>query len=75
MAQAAETILRGAPDRHCGKKLQFEVLQTSAGYYIGTFCHKCHSPYSRETDYFKLRSEAEQALRMWHEMRVMPRRR
>lgn len=53
-----ETILNGASPVCCGKKLEFKVLQSAAGYYIGTFCPNC-GPYSRETDYYKDRKLAE----------------
>ena len=53
-----ETILSGAestcPD--CGVKLVLKVLHTCA-YYIGTECN-C-GPYSRESDYYKTREEAQ----------------
>ena len=47
-----ETILSGAPDTcpECGSKLVFEILQSAAGYYIGTMC-EC-GPYSRESGYY-----------------------
>jgi hypothetical protein len=47
-----ETILTGAdnPCPDCGKLVEFEVLQSPAGYYVGTQCD-C-GPYSRESIYF-----------------------
>ena len=57
-----ETILSGAkatcPDCLVTPKLQ--VYETNA-FYVGTWCN-C-GPYSRETDYFGTREEAEEALR------------
>lgn len=47
-----ETVLTGAR-RHCsacGVTMDFEVLRSAAGYYIGTRCD-C-GPNSRETSYF-----------------------
>lgn len=57
-----ETILSGADSTcsDCGVTPKFEVLQSPAGYYIGTQC-KC-GPYSRESDYYKKRGDAEAAL-------------
>ncbi len=56
-----ETIGSGAPDvcPDCKVELKLQVLHT-CGYYVGTQCN-C-GPYSRETDYFKTRKEAEDAL-------------
>jgi hypothetical protein len=54
-----ETILSGAspvcPD--CQKKLEFQVLKSAAGYYIGTAC--CCGPYTRETEYYPYVRSAE----------------
>ena len=53
-----ETIHSGV-DPHCPdcqKKLFNEVLQSAAGYYIGTQC--CCGPYSRESHYYKTHLEA-----------------
>ena len=58
-----ETILTGAPStcRHCHKKLVFEVLESAAGFYIGTACD-C-GPYTRESEeYYRTYEEAEAAL-------------
>ena len=56
------TIASGAspvcPD--CGLRLNLEVLQSAAGFYIGTRCD-C-GPYSRESGYFKSRDLAAHAL-------------
>ena len=61
MVLPKETISRGAPSTcpDCGVKLELQVMRTCA-YYIGTQC-EC-GPYSRETDYFTTRAEAEHAL-------------
>lgn len=64
MALPGETILLGAPDQCCGEKLDFQVLRSNAGYYIGTFCPNC-GPYSRESDYFRTGEEAQAALQQW----------
>lgn len=47
----------------CGRPdLQVQVLQSAAGFYIGTFSEE--GPFSRESfEYFKTRDEAEAALR------------
>jgi hypothetical protein len=57
-----ETILSGAPETcpDCGVfVLPFEVLESGAGFYIGTMCND--GPYSRESGYFPTREEAETA--------------
>lgn len=46
-----ETILSGADAECCGVQLQFRVLCSGAGFYIGTQCATC-GPYSRESHYF-----------------------
>ena len=56
-----ETILSGANPICCGVELEFEVLSSAAGYYIGTRCPKC-GPYSRETGYFRNWEKANHAL-------------
>ena len=60
--QPDETIASGTspacPD--CGIRLSLEVLQSAAGFYIGTRCD-C-GPYSRESGYFKSRTLASAAL-------------
>jgi len=45
----------------CGQKLELKVCSTPAGYYLGYECEQC-GPWSRETDYFRTRAEAELAL-------------
>lgn len=45
----------------CGKLLHIEVLRSAAGYYIGFFCPN-DGPYSRESEYFGTRKEAQEAL-------------
>lgn len=42
----------------CGTELNVRVLSSSAGYYIGFFCPQC-GPYSRESNYYKTREQAE----------------
>lgn len=61
MAFVGETIASGAPERcpDCDVTPKLQVLHTCA-YYIGTHCN-C-GPYSRESDYFKTREEAQRAL-------------
>lgn len=56
-----ETIGNGASKvcEDCGVRLVPKILQTCA-YYIGTRCD-C-GPYSRESEYFKTRKEAEAVL-------------
>lgn len=61
MTLPGETISTGASDICCGAKLELEVLQSAAGWYIGTMCDKC-GPYSRESvEYYGDRETAE-----WH---------
>jgi len=57
-----ETIASGAADccPDCRVKLELQVLQSNAGYYIGTFCD-C-GPYSRESGYYSSRETAQTAL-------------
>ena len=64
-----ETIASGASDTCTGDddsphppfKLELEVLNNGAEYYIGTFCDYC-GPYSRESGYYLTRGEAENDL-------------
>lgn len=59
-----ETILSGAPTTcpDCGEfVLPFKVLQSAAGWYIGTECND--GPYSRESGYFPTREAAQTALK------------
>ena len=50
----------------CGYQLKLEVLQSNAGYYIGTFCYdnsEDYGPCSRESEeYFGSKNEAQYAL-------------
>ena len=46
----------------CGYIMNLSVLKTPAGYYLGFFCENC-GPYSRETEYYKDREEAENDLK------------
>lgn len=57
------SIATGAPDTcpDCGTKLELNVHESRAGFYLGTWC-RC-GPYSRETDYYRTREDAEQALK------------
>ena len=48
----------------CGKELKLMIL-TTCGPYLGFFCPKC-GPFSRETEYFPKREDAEKALKDWH---------
>ena len=61
MVAPNETIGTGAPKKceDCGTTLVPRVMFTCA-YYIGTTC-QC-GPYSRESEYFKTREQADQAL-------------
>lgn len=64
MTLKGETIATGAPSTcsDCNVILENEVLQSAAGFYIGTFCN-C-GPYSRESGYFATREDAEKALEL-----------
>ena len=58
-----ETILSGASETcpSCGMfVLPFKILQSAAGWYIGTMC--AEGPYSRESGYFPTEDEATNAL-------------
>ncbi len=63
-----ETIRSGADSVcDCGTEFKFEVLQSGAGYYVGTTCHNsecehCGEPNSRESGYYRTRQEAEKAM-------------
>lgn len=63
MVMPGETIGTGAPRScpECGLTPPLEVHRSPAGYYIGTYC-EC-GPYSRESDYYKTRKDAEDALK------------
>lgn len=65
MTLPGETILTGAPTTcpDCGVTLEFQVCNSAAGYYIGTFCN-C-GPYTRESGYFPSWELANAALEMW----------
>lgn len=60
-----ETIATGAPAvcPDCGTRVEYEVLMSAAGYYVGTMC-KCQggSPYTRDSGYYKTRAQARDAL-------------
>lgn len=45
----------------CGDEMPFEVQRSAAGYYLGFWCKFC-GPYSRESDYFDRRADAQKAL-------------
>jgi hypothetical protein len=54
----------GEPDDmppHPRQDLELEVLFSAAGFYIGSQCPFC-GPFTRDSDYFASRSEAEVAL-------------
>jgi len=57
-----ETILSGAPASH----YTFEVLQSPAGWYIGTRDEQ--GPYSRESVYFPSEKVAREELQSWEEL-------
>ena len=62
MAVPGETLATGASPvcPHCGTVVRLEVLQSAAGYYIGTQC-RC-GPYTRESGYYVSYEEARVAL-------------
>lgn len=47
-------------------KMELDVQQSAAGYYLGTWCDFC-GPYGRESGYFATHEEAEKALAEWKE--------
>ena len=57
-----ETVLSEAAPNcpECHRHLDFQVCQSAAGYYIGTWCSTC-GPCSRETDYYPTREAADKA--------------
>lgn len=62
MTLPGETIGSGGPNvcEDCKTHVKPEVLQSAAGYYIGTWC-KC-GPYSRESGYYDTKAMAQVAL-------------
>jgi len=46
----------------CQTQLPLKILQSAAGYYLGYFCPEC-GPYGRISDYYTLRSFAEEGLK------------
>lgn len=46
----------------CGRRLELQVLCSSAGYYLGYECDRC-GPHSRETYYFQTRAAAKTELK------------
>ena len=64
MTLPRETLATGAPDTcsDCKKKMSLEVLCSAAGFYVGTHCN-C-GPYTRESGYYRTRTQAEKALNL-----------
>lgn len=62
MTLPGETIAQGAPPRCdvCQKMPRLAVQHSMAGFYVGTWCD-C-GPYSRESDYYPTREDAQTAL-------------
>lgn len=46
----------------CGERMKIDVHKSNAGYYIGYWCKNC-GPYSRESEYFREKSTAEDELK------------
>ena len=67
-----ETILSGAPDKcpDCGADLEFEVLCSAAGHYVGTQC--CYGPVTRESNYYENGQNAHRALIVYMETGKLP---
>jgi hypothetical protein len=57
----------------CSKPLDLEVLQSAAGFYIGTQCDE-HGPNSRESHYFGSEEAASDALLQWREGNLVGKR-
>ena len=59
MVMQGETLATGAPDfcKSCQKFVSLSVMQSGAGWYIGSFCD-C-GPYSRESGYYATKREAD----------------
>jgi hypothetical protein len=68
-----ETVLSGGRKTcyECDKTLEFRVLKSSAGHYVGTQCEH-HGPHTRETNYFKTKDQAQHALEIYKEIGVLP---
>lgn len=62
MVMNGETIRNGAPSvcPECATELALEVHLSGGGYYVGTWC-QC-GPYSRESEYYSTREQAQSAL-------------
>ena len=60
-----ETILSGAPTHCdvCGSQYDFRVMQSQAGFYIGTAC--CSGANTRESRYWDTEEETQIALVAW----------
>lgn len=65
MVLPGETIQTGGPDKcDCGTELEIRILRSNAGFYIGTQCDQVCGPWSRESDYYDTREEAEKNLKL-----------
>ena len=53
--------LSGAACDSCQRKLELQVCESAAGFYLGYVCPSC-GPWSRETGYYGNREEAEAEL-------------
>lgn len=60
----AEEIKHHEKCTGCGRPMELEVLQSGAGWYLGTQCPNC-GPHTRESHYFPSDLEAQSALRDW----------
>lgn len=62
MTLQGETLATGAPTvcPDCGDTVTAKVYASAAGYYVGTWC-QC-GPYTRESGYYRHRSDAERDL-------------
>jgi len=55
----------------CKKRLDLEVLESAAGYYLGYCCDQC-GPYSRETGYYIYEEEAQADLDAYQKFHLTP---
>ncbi len=62
MVLKGETIGSGASGVCCGNAVELGVMQSAAGWYVGTRCVVCSMPYSRETGYCATQAGARSAL-------------
>jgi len=65
--------LKGLKGTQCSCKrwMKLDVQHSNAGYYLGYFCDRC-GPWSRETGYYRDRTEAKDALNKYQKGMIIP---